>query len=160
MPVIGFLHSASPGTRRDQVVAFQRGLNEVGFFEGRNVGIEYRWAEHRYDRLPELAADLVRSRVAVIVATGNMATALAAKAVTTTIPIVFMNSGDPIPRTPITGIAACCARPASGHIAAAPPTSVMKSRRFSSGRDVHFMARPPPRSVRAAFPHTAPASGV
>ena len=96
MPVIGFLHSASPGTRRDQVIAFQRGLNEVGFFEGRNVGIEYRWAEHRYDRLPELAADLVRSRVAVIVATGNMATALAAKSVTATIPIVFMNSGDPI----------------------------------------------------------------
>jgi putative ABC transport system substrate-binding protein len=96
MPVIGFLHSASPGTRRDQVVAFQRGLNEAGFVEGRNVGIEYRWAENRYDRLPELAADLVRSRVAVIVATGNMATALAAKAVTTTIPIVFMNSGDPV----------------------------------------------------------------
>ena len=96
MPVIGFLHSASPGTRRDQVVAFQRGLNEVGFVEGRNVGIEYRWAENRYDRLPEFAADLVRSRVAVIVATGNMATALAAKAATTTIPIVFMNSGDPV----------------------------------------------------------------
>jgi putative tryptophan/tyrosine transport system substrate-binding protein len=96
VPVIGFLHSASPGTRRDQVVAFQRGLQEVGFVEGRNVGIEYRWAENRYDRLPELAAELVRSRVAVIVATGNMATALAAKAVTTTIPIVFMNSGDPV----------------------------------------------------------------
>jgi putative tryptophan/tyrosine transport system substrate-binding protein len=96
MPVIGFLHSASPGTRRDQVVAFQRGLQEVGFVEGRNVGIEYRWAENRYDRLPELAAELVRSRVAVIVATGNMATALAAKAVTTTTPIVFMNSGDPV----------------------------------------------------------------
>ena len=96
MPMIGFLHSASSGTRREQVVAFQRGLNEVGFVEGRNVGIEYRWAENRYDRLPELAADLVRSRVAVIVATGNMATALAAKAVTTTIPIVFMNSGDPV----------------------------------------------------------------
>ena len=96
MPVIGLLHSASPGTRRDQVVAFQRGLQEIGFVEGRNVGIEYRWAEHRYDRLPELAAELVRSRVAVIVATGNMATALAAKAVTTTTPIVFMNSGDPV----------------------------------------------------------------
>jgi putative tryptophan/tyrosine transport system substrate-binding protein len=96
MPVIGFLHSASPGTRGDQVVAFQGGLNEVGFVEGRNVAIEYRWAEDQYDRLPELAADLVRRRVAVIVATGNIATALAAKAVTTTIPIVFMNSGDPV----------------------------------------------------------------
>ena len=96
MPVIGFLHSASPGTRRDQVVAFRQGLKDTGFVEGENVAIEYRWAEDRYDRLPELAADLVRSRVAVIVATGNMATALAAKAVTTTIPIVFMNSGDPV----------------------------------------------------------------
>src|SRR5215217_5076838 len=78
MPVIGFLHSASPGTRRDQVTAFQRGLSEAGFIEGRNVGIEYRWAEEQYDRLPELAADLVSRRVAVIVATGNMGTAVAA----------------------------------------------------------------------------------
>ena len=69
------------------------------------------------------------------------------------------SSGDPRSRNPITGIAGCCARAASGHAAAAPPSSVMNSRRCS-GRDVHFMARPPPRSVRAAFPHTAPASGV
>ena len=96
MPVIGFLHSASPGTRRDQVIAFRQGLKDTGFVEGENVAIEYRWAGDQYDRLPELAADLVRRRVAVIAATGNMATALAAKTVTTTIPIVFMNSGDPV----------------------------------------------------------------
>ena len=65
------------------------------------------------------------------------------------------------PKNPMVGsFAGCCARAASGHAAAAPPSSVMNSRRRSSGRDVHFMARPPPRSVRAAFPHTAPASGV
>jgi len=96
MPLIGFLHSASPETRRDQVVAFRQGLKDAGFVEGENVAIEYRWAGDQYDRLPELAADLVRRRVAVIAATGNIATALAAKARTTTIPIVFMNSGDPV----------------------------------------------------------------
>jgi putative tryptophan/tyrosine transport system substrate-binding protein len=96
IPIIGFMHSASPERRRDQVVAFRQGLNEMGFVEGRNVAIEYRWAEDQYDRLPELAADLVRRRVAVIAAIGNIAVALAAKAVTTTIPIVFMTSGDPV----------------------------------------------------------------
>jgi putative ABC transport system substrate-binding protein len=96
MPVIGFFHSASPETRRDQVVAFRQGLKDAGFVEGENVAIEYRWAGDQYDRLPDLAADLVRRRVAVIAATGNIATALAAKARTTTIPIVFMNSGDPV----------------------------------------------------------------
>jgi ABC-type uncharacterized transport system substrate-binding protein len=80
MPVVGFLNSALLEGRRDWVAAFQRGLNEVGFVEGRNVAIEYSWAENKYDRLPELAADLVRRRVAVIAATGNLAVALAAKA--------------------------------------------------------------------------------
>jgi putative ABC transport system substrate-binding protein len=95
-PVIGFMHSASPDRRRHQVVAFREGLNETSFAEGRNATIEYRWAEDQYERLPELAADLVRRRVAVIVALGNAAVALAAKAATTTIPIVFMNSSDPV----------------------------------------------------------------
>jgi ABC-type uncharacterized transport system substrate-binding protein len=96
MPVVGFLHSASPGRRREQVAAFQHGLSEAGFVEGRNVAIEYRWAEDEYDRLPGLAADLVSRRVAVIAAVGNLATALAAKAATKSVPIVFMNSGDPV----------------------------------------------------------------
>jgi putative ABC transport system substrate-binding protein len=96
IPVIGFLHSASAERRHDQVVAFQRGLAEAGFVEGRNVAIEYRWADDRYGRLPEMAADLVHRRVAVIAATGNMVTALAAKAATSTTPIVFISQGDPV----------------------------------------------------------------
>src|SRR5262245_32063129 len=96
MPVIGFLNSASAGPYRQFVDAFRRGLNETGFFEGRNVSIDYRWAEGQYDRLPGFAADLVRRNVAVIVATGGPPAALAAKAATTTTPIVFITASDPV----------------------------------------------------------------
>jgi putative ABC transport system substrate-binding protein len=96
MPAIGFMHSASPDRRRPQVAAFREGLNETGFTEGRNATIEYRWAEDQYERLPEFATDLVRRRVAVIAAIGNATVALAAKAATTTLPIVFMTSSDPV----------------------------------------------------------------
>src|SRR5207249_10516851 len=95
VPVIGFVASIPARDSRQIVAAFHRGLNEAAFIEGRNVAVEYRWADNQHDRLPGLAADLVQRKVTVITAP-DTATAFAAKAATTTIPIVFDTSLDPV----------------------------------------------------------------
>jgi putative ABC transport system substrate-binding protein len=95
MPVIGILNSTSPADRAHLLTAFQQGVRETGYVEGQNVAIENRWAQDQYDRLPDLAADLVRRHVTVIAA-HDTPSAIAAKAATTTIPIVFASGGDPV----------------------------------------------------------------
>jgi putative tryptophan/tyrosine transport system substrate-binding protein len=107
MPVIGFLNSQSPDTLADRLRGFHRGLKESGFVEGENVSIDYRWAENQVDRLPELAAELVRRQVSVITTTGGPGVVLAAKAATMTIPIVFIVPEDPVR----TGLVVSLARP-------------------------------------------------
>ena len=95
-PLIGFLNAFSQAAWEQPVLAFRRGLSEEGYVEGRNVAIAFRWAEGQYDRLPALAAELVRLPVTVLVATGGSITALKAKAATTSVPVVFGIGGDPV----------------------------------------------------------------
>ena len=94
MPVIGFLNGSSPDGYAAMVAAFQDGLKEVGYIDGQNVTIEYRWAEGRYDRLPDMAADFIRRQVSVIAA--NTPANLVAKNATSVVPIVFTTSSDPV----------------------------------------------------------------
>jgi putative ABC transport system substrate-binding protein len=116
MPVIGYLASGSPGPFAPLVAAFYQGLSETGYVEGQNVTIEYRWADDRYDRLPALAADLVGHRVDVIVASGGLFSALAAKGATSTIPTVFTGVSDPVEN----GLVASLAHP-GGNVTGSNP---------------------------------------
>jgi putative tryptophan/tyrosine transport system substrate-binding protein len=126
IPVVGFLSIASPTPFAHLVAGLRRGLQEAGFVEGRDVTIEYRWAEGRYDRLPEFAADLVHRQVAVIVSSGGDNPSLAAKAATTTIPIVFNVGSDPVE----IGLVASLARPGGNATGVNIFTSELAEKRF------------------------------
>jgi len=125
MPVLGFLGSEAPGSFAPLLAAFHQGLSETGYVEGQNLGIEYRWAEGSYDRLPELAADLVSRKVDVIAALGGTPAILAAKSATSTIPIVF-SSGNPVER----GLVASLARPGGNLTGVSLLTTELMPKRF------------------------------
>jgi putative ABC transport system substrate-binding protein len=131
-PVIGFLDSGARANMEPNLAAFHRGLGEAGFTEGQNVAIEYRFAEGHYDRLPALAAELVRKPVAVIAATRSSGPALAAKAATKTIPIVFQSGGDPVKD----GMVASLNRPGSNVTGATRQSIELGAKRLGLLRDL------------------------
>jgi putative tryptophan/tyrosine transport system substrate-binding protein len=126
MPVIGFMSARSPDDTGPVLQAFLKGLGEAGFFDGQNVTIEYRWARGDYGPLPAFAAEFVRRRVNVLVATGGNASALAAKQATSTIPVVFV-AGDPVK----TGLVKNFNRPGGNVTGSAIVTTEMEPKRLS-----------------------------
>jgi putative ABC transport system substrate-binding protein len=132
LPVIGFLSSASPTGSAHMVAAFRQGLRETGHIDGQNVAIEFRWAGGEYDRLPSLAADLVRRQVAVITAVGGSMSAAAAKAATTTVPIVFSTGGDPVQQ----GLVTSLHRPGGNITGVSVLTAALAAKRLEILREV------------------------
>jgi len=132
MPVVGYLYAGKPETDPRLVATFRSGLSEAGFVEGQNVAIEYRWGRNEFDRLAELASDLVSRRVTVIAVPNSIAAAFAAKAATTTIPIVFSTAGDPVQ----TGLVAGFNRPGGNVTGATSMQQELGGKRLSLLHDV------------------------
>ena len=133
MPVIGFLHSASPGPFAHLVAAYRQGLKDTGYVEGQNLAVEYRWAEGHFDRLPSLAADLVRRDVRLIAAFGGSTSPLAAKKATATIPIVFSSGEiDPVK----SGLVVSLNRPGGNVTGVSPMTGVLLAKRLELLREI------------------------
>jgi ABC-type uncharacterized transport system substrate-binding protein len=133
MPVIGFLHSASPGPYAHLVAAYRQGLKEMGYVEGQNLAVEYRWAEGQFDRLPVLATDLVQRDVKLIAALGGSSSPLAAKKATATVPIVF-SSGEIDPVR--SGLVASLNRPGGNVTGVSPMTGVLLAKRLELLREI------------------------
>jgi putative ABC transport system substrate-binding protein len=126
LPAVGFLHPASPEAFEHSIIGFRRGLNDAGFVEGKNIAIEYRWARGQYDRLPDLAVDLAQRSVRVILAGGGEVAALAARAATSTIPILINTSTDPVK----SGLVASFNWPGGNVTGLMTATSILEAKKF------------------------------